>query len=138
MQNAKQQFYNYIMCYQRVKHCSMSLSGKQPQAFDPFRDIAESPCTRTKSNNLSCSIEYDDDSFLSGSVNYSTEFSDDLCISDLSIPAEIEMLPYHFEPKVSDSESISHHGKVAMYIYKLIDLMFFVKSLQSSHSYFDV
>ena len=34
------------------------------------------------------------------------------CISDLSVAAKVEVLPYHFEPVMSDSESISHGGKV--------------------------
>ena len=34
------------------------------------------------------------------------------CISDLSVSAEVEVLPYHFEPVTSDSESIGQGGKV--------------------------
>lgn len=65
-----------------------------------------------ESNNLSFSIESDNDSFFSGSVNCSTECSDDLIVSDLSVPAEVEVLPYCFEPELSDSKSIGHGGKV--------------------------
>ena len=68
--------------------------------------------TMAENSNSSCSIEFDDYSFLSGSVNYSTEFSNDLSVSDLSISAEVEVLLYHFEPKGSDSQFISHNGKV--------------------------
>ena len=28
-----------------VNHCYTSLPGNQPQAFDPFRDVTEGPCT---------------------------------------------------------------------------------------------
>ena len=35
------------------------------------------------------------------------------CISDLFVSAEVEVLPYHFEPMMSDSESIGHGSKVA-------------------------
>ena len=65
-----------------------------------------------ESSNSSCSIESNDDSFLSGSMNYSTESSVDLSISDFSVSAEVEVLPYRFEPEVSDSESIGHDGEV--------------------------
>ena len=34
------------------------------------------------------------------------------CVSDLSVSAEVEVLPYRFEPMTSDSKSISHGGKV--------------------------
>ena len=40
-----------------------------------------------ESSTSSCSAESDVDSFLSGSVNYSTECSDDCSISDLSVSA---------------------------------------------------
>ena len=60
------------------------------------------------SNDSSCYVESDDDSFLSGSVNYSTECSDDHSISDISILAEVEVRPYRFELEVSDSESVDH------------------------------
>ena len=60
------------------------------------------------SNDSSCYIESDDDSFLSGSVNYSTECSDDHNISDISVLAETEVRPYRFEPELSDSESVDH------------------------------
>ena len=33
-------------------------------------------------------------------------------ISDLSVSAEVEVLPHHFELMTSDSESIGHGGKV--------------------------
>ena len=68
--------------------------------------------TKAESSNSSCNIESDDDSFLFGSVNYSTKSSDDLSISNLSVSAEVEVLPYCFEPKVSDCESIGQGGKV--------------------------
>ena len=68
--------------------------------------------TIVESSNWSCSIESDDDCFLSGSVNYSTKSSDDLSVSDVSISAEVEVLPYRFEPEVSDNESIGHGGEV--------------------------
>ena len=68
--------------------------------------------TMTVSSNSTSSVESDDDSFLSRSVNYSTESNDDLSISDLFISAEVEVLPYRFEPKASDSESIGHVGEV--------------------------
>ena len=68
--------------------------------------------TIAESSNSSCSVESDDGSFLSGSVNYSTESSADLSISDLSVSAEVEVLPYRFEPEASDSESIGHDGEV--------------------------
>ena len=45
-------------------------------------------------------------------MNYSTESSDDLSVSNLSISAEAEVLPYCFEPKVSNSESMGHDGEV--------------------------
>ena len=51
-------------------------------------------------------------SFLSGSVNYSTECSDDCSISDLSVSADVEVLLYRFEPEASDSESTGHGGEV--------------------------
>ena len=65
-----------------------------------------------ESSTSSCSAESDVDSFLSGSVNYSTECSDDCSISDLSVSADVEVLPYRFEPEASDSESTGHGGKV--------------------------
>ena len=34
------------------------------------------------------------------------------CISNLSISAEVEVLPYRLEPMTSDSKSIGHGGKV--------------------------
>ena len=43
------------------------------------------------SNDLSCYVESDDDSFLFGSVNHSTECSDDHSISDISVSAETEV-----------------------------------------------
>ena len=66
-----------------------------------------------ESSNWSCSIYSDDYSFLSGSVNYSIESSSDLSICNLSVSAEVEVLPYHFKPITSDSESICDVGKVA-------------------------
>ena len=60
------------------------------------------------SNDSNCYTESDDDSFLSGSVNYSTEHSDDHSVSDISILADIEVRPYCFEPEVSDSDSVDH------------------------------
>ena len=60
------------------------------------------------SSDSSCCVESDDDSFLSGSVNYSTEYSDDHSVSDISVSAEMEVRPYRFEPEVSDSESVDH------------------------------
>ena len=57
---------------------------------------------------LSCCIEYDDDLFLSGSVNYSTECSDDHSISDISVLAEMKVWPYRFEPEVSDSDLVGY------------------------------
>ena len=60
------------------------------------------------SNDSSCYVESDDDSFLSGSVNYSTECSDDHSISDISVWAETEVRPYRFKPELSDSESVDH------------------------------
>ena len=43
--------------------------------------------------------ESDSDSFLSGSVNYSTDTSDDVSVSDTSVPVEFEVasevVPYH-------------------------------------------
>ena len=68
--------------------------------------------TMAESSNSSFSVESEDDSFLSRSVNYSTESSDDLSVSDLSISAEVEVLPHRFELEASDSESISHGGEV--------------------------
>ena len=73
--------------------------------------------TMSESSNLICNIESDSDSFLSESVNYSTESTDDLSVYNLSIPAEVEVLPYRFEPNASDSESNGHgsevvHGKL--------------------------
>ena len=64
--------------------------------------------TMAESNDSSCSAESDDDSFLSGSVNYSTECTDEQSISDISVSAEMGAQPYQFEPEVSDSESASH------------------------------
>ena len=63
-----------------------------------------------ESSNFNFSVERDDDSILSGSVNYSTctESSDDFSVSDLSIPAEAEVLPYRFEPNESDSKSTGY------------------------------
>ena len=60
------------------------------------------------SNDLSCYVESDGDSFLSGSVNYSTDCSDDHSISDISVSAETEVRPYHFELEMSNSESVDH------------------------------
>jgi len=50
-----------------------------------------------ESSDSSSCIESDGNSILSGSVNYSTDYSDNDSISDLSISAETEVLPYHFE-----------------------------------------
>jgi len=65
-----------------------------------------------ESSDSSSCVESDGNSILSGSVNYSTEYSDDDSISDLSISADTEVLPYHFEPKASDSESPGYSGDV--------------------------
>ena len=43
--------------------------------------------TMAESSNSSHTVECDDGSFLSKSVNYSTKFSNDLSVSDLSVPA---------------------------------------------------
>ena len=64
--------------------------------------------TMAESKDSSCSVESDDDSFLSGSVNYSTECTDEQSISDIFVSAEMGAQPYQLEPKVSDSESASH------------------------------
>ena len=64
--------------------------------------------TMVESNDSSCSAESDDDSFLSGSVNYSTECTDEQSISDISVSAEMGAQPCQFEPEVSDSESANH------------------------------
>ena len=61
-----------------------------------------------ESNDSSCSIESDDDSLLSGSVNYSTECTDEQSISDISVLAEMGVQPYRFKLKVFDSESAGH------------------------------
>ena len=45
-------------------------------------------------------------------MNYSTESSNDLSISDLSVSAAVEVLSYRFEPVMSDSKSIGHGSKV--------------------------
>ena len=98
-----------------MKHCYTSLPGKYCK---PLIVFVTSPkalvrvLTMAESSNSSCSIESDDNSFLSGSVNYSTESSVDLSLSDLSVSAEVEVVPYCFEPEGSDSESISHGGEV--------------------------
>ena len=47
--------------------------------------------TMADSNDSSCYVESDDDSFLSGSVNYLTECSDDHSISDIFVSAETEV-----------------------------------------------
>ena len=60
-----------------------------------------------ESNDSSCSAESDDDSFLSGSVNYSTECTNEQSISDISVSAEMGAQPYQFESELSDSESAS-------------------------------
>ena len=44
-------------------------------------------------------------------MNYFTDTSDDLSVSDLSVSAEVEVLLYRFDPVTSDSESIGHGGK---------------------------
>ena len=64
--------------------------------------------TMAESKDSSCSAESDGDSFLSGSVKYSTECTDEQSISDISVSAEMGVQPYQFEPEVSDSESASH------------------------------
>ena len=98
-----------------MKHCYMSLPGINRK---PLILFVTSPkalvhvLTMAESSNSSCSIEFDDDSFHSESVNYSTESSDDRSVSDLSVSAEVEVLPYCFEPEASDSESIGHGGEV--------------------------
>ena len=65
------------------------------------------------SSDSSCYVESDDDSFLSGSVNYSTECSDDYSVSDIFISPEMGVQPYRFEPEAvpqsdSTSESVGH------------------------------
>ena len=65
-----------------------------------------------ESSTLSCSAESDVDSFLSGSLNYSTECSNDCSISDLFVSTDVEVLPYRLEPVASDSKSTGHGGKV--------------------------
>jgi len=65
-----------------------------------------------ESSDSSSCIESDGNSILSGSVNYSMEYSDDDSISDLLISADTEVLPYCFEPEPSDSESPGHSGDV--------------------------
>ena len=57
-------------------------------------------CVLTMAEILSCSIDSGDISFLSGSINYFTECSNDISISDLSIPTE--------EPETSDSNFTGH------------------------------
>ena len=68
-----------------------------------------------ESGELSCCTESDSDSFLLGSMNYSTDNSDDDGVfSDTLVLAEFEvaLAPYRFKPEVSDSESIGLSGKV--------------------------
>ena len=52
-----------------------------------------------ESNDLSCSAESDDDSFLSGSVDYSTECTDEQSISDISVSAEMGCNPINSNPR---------------------------------------
>ena len=63
------------------------------------------------SNHSTCSSESGDDSFLSGSVSYSTEYSDDGNIPDLLILVGTEVLLYLFEPDASDNGSLGHPSK---------------------------
>ena len=49
--------------------------------------------TMAESSNSSCAIESDDDSFLSGSVNYSTECTDEQSIPNKSVSAEMGCNP---------------------------------------------
>ena len=66
-----------------------SLLGKQPQCLILFVTSWKaivSIITMAESSNFNCSAESDDDSILSGSM-YSTESSNDLSVSDLSVPA---------------------------------------------------
>ena len=69
-----------------------------------------------ESEESSCYAESDSDSFLSGSVNYSTDTSDDVSVSDTSVPTEFEVAseiaPYRFEPVISDSELMGPSGEV--------------------------
>ena len=87
---------NIKICHlQENNHKCLIPYGMSPKALVHILIMAES-------NELSCSVESDDDSFLSGSVNYSTECTDDQSISDISILAEMEVqcLPYRFKSKV--------------------------------------
>ena len=61
------------------------------------------------SNSIS-NIESAHNFILSVSVNYSTVMT--LTISDISISAEAEALPYYFVPEVSNCESIGHGNEV--------------------------
>ena len=60
-----------------------------------------------ESGELGSYADSDSDSFLSGSVDYSTDGSDDDSASDSSILPEFEVTPYRFEPErvVNDTES---------------------------------
>ena len=64
--------------------------------------------TMAESNDSSCSVISDDDSFLSGFINYSTECIDEQSISDISVLTEMGVQPYRFKPEVSHNESAGH------------------------------
>lgn len=64
-----------------------------------------------ESSDSSYSVDSDSDSILSGSVCYSTDYSDNDDDSiNSSVSTEMGVLPYRFEPEASDSESMGGHG----------------------------
>ena len=65
-----------------------------------------------ESGELSFYAESDSDSFLTGSVHYSTDNSDYDGASERSISPESEVAPYRFEPEYSELPPISSSSEV--------------------------
>ena len=85
----------------------MSLPGKQPQAFDRFCDVYAYSLWQEV---VICIVALNLMIILSSlGLSISSAMT---CISDLFISAEVEVLPYCFEPVTSDSKSIGHGCKV--------------------------
>ena len=113
-------FYNSIICCLRVivgQTLRNVISGKNDRKCLILSVTSRKALVRVlsmaESGELSDYAESDSDSFLSGSVNYSTDSSDDDGVSDTSVSHESEIAPYRFEPVfAADGESIDRRGDV--------------------------
>ena len=112
-------FYNLIICCLRVivgQTLRNVISGESDRKclilLVTSRKALLGELSMAESEELSYYTESDSDSYLSGSVTYSTDSSDDDGVSDTSVSPESEVAPYRFEPEYVDSESRDLRGEV--------------------------